>query len=504
MDCSLTVSDTVASPDFAAHWANDEMESNTILAKPFKLCHVEELASCVPEGFFHQMRSELQELGYIAQDSDLFAYSQAKCDLLSATLPAVKSAVTFLKGPVRRWLAKLTGIELNDTMTLTSSLYEKGNYLLCHDDEVRDRRIAFIWYIMEPGWTAADGGQLQVFDTNAVGEPTEVVRSFVPNENSFAFFPISPRSYHQVSEVLTDKKRFSINGWFHGEPLSVPERSRLVLRPIPVKPSHVDEKGVTEWINNIYIDPDVQQDVRDTFCEQSEIELQDFLAPEKYQLIVNELKSADSETWRRMGPPTKQNYEKFFPCTGNYEKYPGLHHCLQLFRSEAMFLILSQLTGLKLHPLAEPDFTSATVSTETSSGEGAGCSSKPEEPPEKTRKIDTEVANGGDGCQPSMTCTGSLRSWKPGCYTLVHNEMDETEVSLDLLFSVCPTEVEEGGGGYTAYLDKEEGEELMRIVPEANCVSLVYKTAGTVSFKKYVSQASAGNSHYDVAFSYFE
>ena len=30
--------------------------------------------------------------------------------------------------------------------------------LLCHDDELEGRRIAFILYLVDPDWTAEDGG----------------------------------------------------------------------------------------------------------------------------------------------------------------------------------------------------------------------------------------------------------------------------------------------------------------------------------------------------------
>jgi Rps23 Pro-64 3,4-dihydroxylase Tpa1-like proline 4-hydroxylase len=39
--------------------------------------------------------------------------------------------------------------------------------LLCHDDDLEERRIAFIYYLTpdgDDGWTAEDGGQLDLFD----------------------------------------------------------------------------------------------------------------------------------------------------------------------------------------------------------------------------------------------------------------------------------------------------------------------------------------------------
>ena len=39
-----------------------------------------------------------------------------------------------------------------------------ADVLLCHDDELEGRRIAFIYYLVPHSWQAADGGALQLFD----------------------------------------------------------------------------------------------------------------------------------------------------------------------------------------------------------------------------------------------------------------------------------------------------------------------------------------------------
>ena len=37
--------------------------------------------------------------------------------------------------------------------------------LLCHDDELEKRRLAFIYYLVPP-WDDKDGGMLDLFDTD--------------------------------------------------------------------------------------------------------------------------------------------------------------------------------------------------------------------------------------------------------------------------------------------------------------------------------------------------
>jgi len=34
---------------------------------------------------------------------------------------------------------------------------------------------------------------------------------------SFVLFEVSPNSFHAVSELIVDKKRYALAGWFHGD-----------------------------------------------------------------------------------------------------------------------------------------------------------------------------------------------------------------------------------------------------------------------------------------------
>ena len=77
------------------------------------------------------------------------------------------------------------------------------------------RRVAFIFYLL-PDWSPADGGTLDLFSTSPSGHPDLIVERLLPENNMLGFFQVSPVSFHQVSEVLSDKTRLSLAGWFHG------------------------------------------------------------------------------------------------------------------------------------------------------------------------------------------------------------------------------------------------------------------------------------------------
>ena len=53
---------------------------------------------------------------------------------------------------------------MNDKLALFYARYDKTDYLLCHDDELEGRRIAFIMYLV-PDWSEEDGGLLELFNT---------------------------------------------------------------------------------------------------------------------------------------------------------------------------------------------------------------------------------------------------------------------------------------------------------------------------------------------------
>ena len=38
--------------------------------------------------------------------------------------------------------------------------------LLCHDDELEERHIAFIYYLVPESWSKEDGGTLDLFDAD--------------------------------------------------------------------------------------------------------------------------------------------------------------------------------------------------------------------------------------------------------------------------------------------------------------------------------------------------
>ncbi|NXC53332.1 OGFD1 hydroxylase, partial [Aleadryas rufinucha] len=455
--------------------------------------------------FAEALRDELLDLGFRGRRNDLLSL-HALCE------------------EFRAWLSAVTQIELEPTIDISCAKYEYTDVLLCHDDELEGRRIAFILYLVPP-WEKSDGGTLDLYSTDEHFQPQQITKSLVPSWNTLVFFEVSPVSFHQarsltccptllqVSEVVSQKCRLSVSGWFHGP--SVARPARHIEAPLARSP-HIpyDHEILYEWINLIYLDMDSQAQIQEEFEERSEILLKDFLKKEKYQLVCEALENKEIR-WSSRGPANKRFYE-----AAEEDSLPDtLKKFLQLLRSEALFLLLSNFTGLKLHFLAPSD-------EDEDAGEGQAAditghsSSKPEQE-------ETEQPANGNPHQPDSTpeardsetqsssgtpvCAGELRRWTHGHYTLVHDSQ-ATEFALDLLFFCGCEDWDPEYGGFTSYIAKGEDEELLTVNPEDNCLALVYRDKETMKFVKYINHRSLArlNKHpnrtgfWDFSFVYYE
>jgi len=246
---------------------------------------------------------------------------------------------------------------------------------------------------------------------------------------------------------------------------------------------------------------DYQVQIQEEFEERSEILLKEFLKPEKFAEVCEALEKGDVK-WSSRGPPNKRFYEK-----AEESKLPDiLKDCMELFRSEPVFLLLSNFTGLKLHFLAPSEEDEVANQKE---GEGASVADNREEGtshrspgPENHQ---TAFCNNSQQSQGQTdpeseeneakedsnvpTCQGELRHWKTGHYTLIHDN-SKTEFALDLLLYCGCEGWEPEYGGFTSYIAKGEDEELLTVNPENNSLALVYRDRETLKFVKHINHRS--------------
>jgi len=296
-----------------------------------------------------------------------------------------------------------------------------------------------------------------------------VVNKLVPSNNSFVFFQVSPESFHQVGEVTSEKTRLSIGGWFHGESLPRPVKPSLQLEAsLPY--IEVSEDLFFGLVNPVYLDPQTQGDIQEKFEESSEISLPDFFAPEKYSAACEVLKAM--KDWKQEGPPNRRSLQSFSCYEGNDE----LRNIFDLMRSEPFFLLLSNLTGLRLHSLAPED-------------------------------SDSEEQSGDEHKEINPTWKGRIRKLDQGSFTLVRDDdLGQCEFGLDarVCFNVAPS-WDAAHGGQTIYIARGEDEELVTVEPENNSLNLVYRDKESLKFTKYVNSGiEESGPFYDLDFSYYE
>jgi len=442
---------------------NSTKEILTIIKNPFPCCVISNIIK--NDEFMIGLVKELNQLDFIPKNNDLYKFRQSAA-LSSSSGPHIAQVKSVLLGEIKPWISRMMGVNLEESVDLFCAQYSHTDTLLCHDDELEGRRIAFILYLTED-WTDGDGGLLELFDTDVDGNPKDVVTRLTPNYNSMAFFEVSPVSFHQVSEVLTlSKTRLSLSGWFHGK--SIPRPERVIPQQLPcVGYSEVDEELFFSWINPLFLDPQNQSEIQSNFEESSEISLPGFFQSDKYDIVCEALRNHSK--WELEGPPDRRSCQII-----SNEKSGPLENLIQLLTSDAFFLLLSNLTGLKLHELAPED----------SDDEG-----KEDNPKEYNPR-----------------CRGRFCCWSSGCYTLIRDDDTElAEYALDLRMFFNVSGWREDMGGQTIYIARDEDEELVTVAPEENTLNLVYRDKDSLKFVKYVNTTvgEIGKFH-DVAYTYYE
>ncbi|XP_070760025.1 prolyl 3-hydroxylase OGFOD1 isoform X2 [Enoplosus armatus] len=485
------------------HYSQGDLELD---CHPFPHCIIKNFLGC--ETFVENLQRELQGLNFHEKSNDLYKFKQSD-DLRKRTEPHIAGLRAALFGRFRSWLGEVLGVELEPKVDISCARYEYTDVLLCHDDELEGRRVAFILYLVPP-WHSSDGGTLDLYTTDSNFQPQSIVKSLVPSLNTLVLFEVSPVSFHQVSEVLTeDKCRLSLSGWFHGPSLERPPRH--IEAPVPRSP-HLprDETLLLEWVNPVYLDISYQERIQEEFEDSSEIQLKDFLMEEKFREVSEALRLSQIQ-WTKIGLPNKRCHE-----VASLDILPQcVSACWELLCSEAFFLLLSNFTGLRLHYLCPADDDDDDEDKDEEKEEE-------EEEEQQQEDIQHEEATGSLTESPSAerntklsipVCRGELRRWSHGGYTLLHDaEAARAEYALDLVLPFGCADWQSEFGGFTCYVANEEDEELLTMYPEDNSLALVYRDKETLKFVKHVNHRSSSGSadsstsrtFYDFSFVYYE
>jgi Rps23 Pro-64 3,4-dihydroxylase Tpa1-like proline 4-hydroxylase len=159
-----------------------------------------------------RVRDELLKQSFEFKESDLFRLHQTS-DISTLPNKALQEFYKFFNSKdFTGYISKITKTRVSRS-DMSGFIYSSTDHLLPHDDRLEGRKIAYVVQLSQ-GFTKNDGGALSLFSTKN-NRPTKIVHSFAPKFNSFVLFKVSPKSFHQVDEVLTGKMRLSLTGWFY-------------------------------------------------------------------------------------------------------------------------------------------------------------------------------------------------------------------------------------------------------------------------------------------------
>ncbi|XP_068156233.1 prolyl 3-hydroxylase sudestada1-like isoform X2 [Drosophila tropicalis] len=440
--------------------ATEDTTGAQIYAEPFQICL---LPGMLAPGSSKTLVDEMiKKVQWSRKQMDLYEFYQST-DL--SNMPECRLLTNFLqvlRKQVRPWLEKVTNLKL-DYVSASCSMYTCGDYLLVHDDLLKDRQVAFIYYLSPwegaEEWSDEQGGCLEIFSSDAQCYPQfPVHRKIPPKDNQFAFFKVGSRSFHQVGEVTTfDFPRLTINGWFHGETNEafVAESLRDFPRLSYGDPVNGHRPSLNLLLNDVYLKTATRRSIQKRIEENSEICLYEFFKREKFEQARTQLLTDSKLSWRRQGPANAHNYEILDLSTAS----GMIQELLQLFRSHPMFDLLRDFTDLDL--------------------------------------------SGPEAVSPS--CCVELQRWSHGNYTVLGDGLVSEENTLDLVYYLNAAE----GAAVITYLspdaepptngvntastssDQESDDSdsvLLTITPVDNALNIVYRCEGTTKFTKYVSR----------------
>ncbi|KAI8818194.1 Oxoglutarate and iron-dependent oxygenase degradation C-term-domain-containing protein [Fimicolochytrium jonesii] len=512
--------------------------TRTTLAEQFKTstpylhCAINELCD---EELLRRVRKEIMaSLHFTVKETDIYKVHQtgdlANLDGLPAHELQQLSSLFQLRNALysptfRQFIRDVTGCgPLSGTKTdMSINNYLNGCHLLNHDDVIGTRRVSYILYLPSPdeAWLPSYGGALELYPVVTKGTPDVAPTvSIPPKWNQFVMFTVQPgHSFHSVEEVVVDKSRLSISGWFHvpqeGEEgysenaeedaAAAPSLDQLqqgLSEPFVEFEGEVDpdameglsEEDITElakWLNPRYLNMSVLAQVSERFLEESSIQLAEFLNDELAEQIRVATTADDAACgfdkpvmpkhgtgvagdWKVDGPPHKLRYLALRPSqpssstTTTTQTQPTpttVFHTLttHLFPTPAFRRWLALLTQL---------------------------------PPTHHR--------------------GLARRFRPGLdYTLAWSSPTRLLDATLCLTPSNPTLWESDEmGGYEAYMAPDDGDmdaavyrtvqdegALLTVSAGWNVLTIVVRDEGLMRFVKYVSAAAPG-SRWDVSWEY--
>ena len=143
-----------------------DFESNVfrksfVKSKPFS--HLD-INNFLNEEKASEILKELLKEKFYEKESDLFKFLQTD-DLNFTKNKILKELRNFLcSREFIEYIEKITGLKLKSgVIDMAGSIYRNTDYLLCHDDLLEGRKIAYLFYLSD--FDLKDGGSLNLFSS---------------------------------------------------------------------------------------------------------------------------------------------------------------------------------------------------------------------------------------------------------------------------------------------------------------------------------------------------
>lgn len=201
-------------------WMNEELLTEEWLeqaknsyeqASPFPHIQIQDF---LKEEKLQKLEEALSKHQFTHKESDLFSLAQTPA-LETLNDPVIDEYLTFLNSKeFRDWMTTLTQTPTTPgLLDAFGAIYMDTDYLLPHDDQLDDRKIAYILYLTT--LDEEDGGALALY-TDKDGHPGEITNTYPPQKNALNLFTVTDKSWHEVQEVTGDVHRVSVGGWLRG------------------------------------------------------------------------------------------------------------------------------------------------------------------------------------------------------------------------------------------------------------------------------------------------
>lgn len=199
--------DEVLAPCLRAADARDVVRDRFDKAQPYRHVFIPEVFDAT---FAEAIAREIEDLPWRLAATDF--YEQYEDSLIDTERPFAGTALDGLREVAMNpdfaeFISSITRQGPLDVVDVACHRSTTGQQIGIHNDFYPEGEVCRFTIHLNPGWTLEDGGLLVTF---AAADSSAVRSAYLPAMNSALLFEISPASFHAVTEVTTERPRYSI------------------------------------------------------------------------------------------------------------------------------------------------------------------------------------------------------------------------------------------------------------------------------------------------------